>query len=169
MTMQPPPPPGPPAYPTMTAPPPPSGRYGGFWLRLLGYIIDAIIVGGVTYGILAAVKPISCETVDGTTCIAGTTTISAVFYVILLIPILYFIVLWALGGTVGQRVLGMRVVSATTGGNIGFGRAILRYIGFIIATIPVYIGLMWVGWDPRKQGWHDKIAGTLVVRGRGSG
>ena len=80
-------------------------------------------------------------------------------------PVLYYIVLWAYGGTLGQRVLGMRVVNAATGADLGLARALLRYVGFIIATIPIYIGLIWVGFDPRKQGWHDKIAGSFVVRG----
>jgi uncharacterized RDD family membrane protein YckC len=41
---------------------------------------------------------------------------------------------------------------------------VLRYVGFVISIIPLAIGLIWAGFDPRKQGWHDKIAGTYVVR-----
>jgi uncharacterized RDD family membrane protein YckC len=139
-------------------------RYAGFWLRFAAYIVDAIITGAVTGGLLAAIKPITCQSIDGTTCIAGTTTIAPVFWALLAIPVLYMIILWAVGGTLGQRLFGMRVVDAKTGGNIGFGKAILRYVGFIISTIPIYLGLIWAGFDARKQGWHDKIAGTVVVR-----
>jgi len=57
----------------------------------------------------------------------------------------------------------MRVVDANTGKSIGFVRGIVRGIGYIIASIPVGLGLFWAGWDPRKQEWHDKIAGTVVV------
>jgi uncharacterized RDD family membrane protein YckC len=139
-------------------------RYAGFWIRFGAYIVDAIITGAVTGGLVVATKPIMCQSIDGTTCIAGTTTIAPVFWVLIAIPVLYMIILWAVGGTLGQRLLGMRVVDAKTGGNIGLGKAILRYIGFIISTIPIYLGLIWAGFDPRKQGWHDKIASTFVVR-----
>jgi uncharacterized RDD family membrane protein YckC len=58
----------------------------------------------------------------------------------------------------------MRVVDATSGTPIGIGRSIVRLVGFIISSVVIYIGLMWAGWDPRKQGWHDKMASSVVVR-----
>jgi uncharacterized RDD family membrane protein YckC len=96
----------------------------------------------------------------------GNAQISPLFYVILLVPLLYDILLWAVGGTLGQRALGLRVVNAATGGNLGLARSVLCYVGIIIATIPIYLGLIWAGFDPRKQGWHDKIAGSFVLRTR---
>jgi uncharacterized RDD family membrane protein YckC len=167
MTVQPPlPPMMPPPAPQYGAPPPSGLRYAGFWIRLLAYIIDTVIVDGITYGLLVATKPISCITSDGTTCIPGTTTISAVFYVLLLIPVVYFIGLWAVGGTIGQRVLGLRVVSAATGANLGVARSLLRFVGYLISTAALFIGLIWAGFDARKQGWHDKIADSFVLRTR---
>jgi uncharacterized RDD family membrane protein YckC len=77
----------------------------------------------------------------------------------------YFIVLWSqLGGTLGQRMLGLHVVDAATGKHIGVGRAIGRFIGYLISSIVLSIGLIWAAFDPRKQGWHDKMASTFVVR-----
>ena len=46
----------------------------------------------------------------------------------------------------------------------GIGRALGRFLGYLISTIALYIGLIWAAFDPRKQGWHDKIASTFVVR-----
>ncbi len=40
----------------------------------------------------------------------------------------------------------------------------LRYLGYYISMLPLFLGIFWVGWDKRKQGWHDKIAGTLVIK-----
>lgn len=40
----------------------------------------------------------------------------------------------------------------------------MRWIGLVISFIVVLLGVIWVGFDPKKQGWHDKIAGTIVVR-----
>ena len=170
MAMQPPPPPAAPPYaPQYGAPSPTASGYAGFWIRVVAYIIDSIIVGAVTFGLIKATGVITVLCPEGVTNASdpscGPTQISPLFYVILLVPVLYYIVLWAYGGTLGQRVLGMRVVNAATGADLGLARALLRYVGFIIATIPIYIGLIWVGFDPRKQGWHDKIAGSFVVRG----
>jgi uncharacterized RDD family membrane protein YckC len=61
-------------------------------------------------------------------------------------------------------VLGLRVVDAATGQNIGIGRAIGRFVGFLISSAVLDIGLIWAAFDPRKQGWHDKMASTFVVR-----
>jgi len=58
-------------------------------------------------------------------------------------------------------------VDATTGAPIGFGRAALRYVGFVVSILVCYIGLIWAAFDPRKQGWHDKVARTVVIRVEG--
>ena len=105
MAMQPPPPPAAPYAPQYAAPPPSASGYAGFWIRFLAYIIDAIIVGAITFGLIKATGVITVL------CPAGVTDpndpscsgaqISAGFYVILLIPILYDILLWSFGGTLG--------------------------------------------------------------------
>ena len=86
-----------------------------------------------------------------------------VYLGLVVVQILYFIFFWSRGGTIGQRILRLHVVDATTGGNIGMGRAFLRYLGLVISAMPCYLGLLWAIWDSRKQGWHDKIAGTVVT------
>jgi uncharacterized RDD family membrane protein YckC len=81
------------------------------------------------------------------------------------VDLLYFVILWSkFGGTLGQRMLGLHVVDAATGQNIGIGRSIGRFVGYVISAALLYIGLIWAAFDPRKQGWHDKIASTFVVR-----
>jgi uncharacterized RDD family membrane protein YckC len=69
-----------------------------------------------------------------------------------------------MGASLGQKALGMRVVNAANGQRIDIGKAVLRYVGFVISALPFALGLIWAGFDARKQGWHDKIAGTFVVR-----
>jgi uncharacterized RDD family membrane protein YckC len=171
MTVQPPLPPPPSTYaPQYGAPPPSGGRYAGFWIRLLAYIIDAVIVGAVTFGLIKATGvitvycPIGVTNASDPSC--GNAQVSGLLYVILLLPVLYDVLLWAYGGTLGQRALGLKVVNAQTGGNLGLARSLLRYVGMIISSIPIYLGLIWAGFDPRKQGWHDKIAGSFVLHTR---
>ena len=78
----------------------------------------------------------------------------------------YFVILWSrFGGTLGQRMLGLHVVDAATGRNIGIGRAIGRFIGYVISGVGAgRSASSGSAFDPRKQGWHDKMASTFVVR-----
>ena len=81
-----------------------------------------------------------------------------------IIQVLYYTIMTARGATVGKKVFGMRVVTAD-GQKIGFGRSLLRHtVGYFVSGIVFGLGFIWIGFDPHKQGWHDKIAGTYVVR-----
>ncbi len=60
-------------------------------------------------------------------------------------------------------MMGVKIVK-TDGSSIGIGKAILRYVGYYVSTIIIFIGYLMIAWDSRKQGLHDKIAGTLVIR-----
>jgi uncharacterized RDD family membrane protein YckC len=75
--------------------------------------------------------------------------------------------LWAYGLTPGKWMLGIRVVRRDTGLAAGFWRMALRQIiGQFVSAILCYLGFIWALVDADKQGWHDKIAKTLVIRTR---
>ncbi len=75
----------------------------------------------------------------------------------------YFAFFWSLVGfTPGKAVLGLRVVKRD-GVKISFFRALLRFFMYWISAIPLFLGFLWVLWDPKRQAWHDKIAGTQVL------
>ena len=75
--------------------------------------------------------------------------------------------LWAYGLTPGKYLLGIRVVKVDTGIPAGFWRMVLRQtIGQWVAAFVCYLGFIWVLFDANRQGWHDKIAKTLVIRTR---
>ncbi|MGH7748505.1 MAG: RDD family protein, partial [Candidatus Dormibacteria bacterium] len=86
------------------------------------------------------------------------------FLSFVVVGLVYMTFMWTTSATLGQRALGIRVLDATTGGSISLGRSLLRYVGLVLSAIPLGLGLMWAGWDPRKQGWHDKLANTVVLR-----
>jgi uncharacterized RDD family membrane protein YckC len=72
--------------------------------------------------------------------------------------------LWATTGqTLGKMALGIKVIGAD-GAPVSWGKAILRYVGYIVSGLVLGLGFIWVAFDARRQGWHDKIAGTYVVR-----
>jgi len=137
--------------------------YGGFWRRLWACLLDGIVLGfasmlvyGAGIGIVRYIAPEIEDPVKE-----------------LLIPLLvantlikafYFIYFHALTGqTVGKLALGLKVVNRD-GGAIGFGRATVRYCGSFISLLFAGLGFAWIAFDSRKQGWHDKMAGSFVVR-----
>lgn len=127
-----------------------SAPKGGFWMRLLAYLIDSLFIALPSYALGAVVLHGGLLAADG---------------INLLVAVLYFCYYWSSfgkGQTIGMQLLHMKVVK-TDGSPLTITNAFIRYIGFIIAAIPFDIGLIWVGLDARKQGWHDKIAGTYVI------
>jgi uncharacterized RDD family membrane protein YckC len=67
------------------------------------------------------------------------------------------------GQTVGMRALGIRAIDAQTGGRVDYGRAFVRVLMSYVSGIPCALGYLWMLWDPERQTWHDKVAGTYVV------
>jgi uncharacterized RDD family membrane protein YckC len=136
------------------------GSYGGFWIRVVAYIIDAVLLG-IVGGILSVPLGVNYSDPNSLSSAAARTSNG----IDLVLSFAYFTLLWSyMGATLGQRLLGMRVVDATTGQPISFGKAALRWLGLIISFFVCFIGVIWVAFDGRKQGWMDKIAGTVVVR-----
>src|SRR5205085_9008787 len=74
-----------------------------------------------------------------------------------LVGLLYFVYFWSNGGQpIGFKALGLKVVK-TDGSPLTIADAVIRYIGIIISTAVIFLGLIWVGFDSHKQGWHDKM------------
>lgn len=81
---------------------------------------------------------------------------------LLFIP-LYFVVFWRLtGATPGKMLMGLRVVHSDSA-KIAWPRGVLRYVGYFLSALPLFLGFFWVLGDRQRQGWHDKLAGTRVV------
>ena len=78
------------------------------------------------------------------------------------IVILYNVVFWWLRGqTPGKWLLGLRVV-ALGGGKVGLGRALIRFVGYLLSALPFYLGFLWI-LGPERRGFHDRLARTEVV------
>lgn len=136
-------------------------RYAGFWVRLVAFILDAIVLAVITAALAPLIGGGNVVTVeDGT--YAVNYTANAVG---LLIDLVYFVGFWAWRGqSPGMIPFNMQVVLAADGGKVDVVRALLRYVGLIISIVVLLLGVIWIAFDRRKQGWHDKIAGTVVVR-----
>ena len=151
-----------PPPPAMATGPAPGLRYGGFWVRVVAFILDAIVLAVIT----AALSPLVSGGNVVTQTSAGVMTINYTANAIgLLIDLLYFVGFWAWRGqSPGMIPFNMRIVMADDGSKVDVVRCLLRYVGLLISFVILFLGVIWVGFDRRKQGWHDKIAGTVVVR-----
>jgi uncharacterized RDD family membrane protein YckC len=82
--------------------------------------------------------------------------------VLLFIPA-YFVIFWVLvGATPGKRILGLKVMR-TGAQRLSWWRAIVRFVGYWISALPLFLGYLWILVDTRRQGWHDKLADTIVA------
>jgi uncharacterized RDD family membrane protein YckC len=125
-----------------------SATYAGFWRRFAGAVIDGIIVLVIEVILTRAI---------------GTSSGSVLA---IIAGLAYYGWGWGTGQTVGCMVMGMRMVDAATGEAPGYGRAAIRYLVQFVLGATVILGIigdLWMIWDPRKQTWQDKAAGTIVV------
>ncbi len=164
----------PPVYtwqqPTEVAGPAPGIRFAGYAPRLVAYIIDGILLGlAITVLSVVAVLMLglgATSTDQGTTTVSGGSVLG--FFIVLLIvfvvTVFYFPFFWARGGqTPGMRLFRLRVVRDRDGGPISGGTAMIRLIGLWISGAVFYLGYIWVFIDGRRRGWHDLLAGTVVI------
>lgn len=141
-------------------------EYVGFWARVGASIIDAIIIFVVTAPLLLAIYGWAYYTDPDAPLIVG----PADFLISWVLPTAGVILFWLYKqATPGKMAVSARVVDARTGNTMGTGQAILRYFAYFAAMLPLFLGIFWVAFDPRKQGWHDKIAGTVVIRPQNRG
>lgn len=137
----------------------PSMEYVGFWPRVGASIIDTILLMILTYPLLYLIY--GSAYLESSALIHG----PADFIISWVAPAVLVVWLWVVRGqTPGKMAIGATIVDAETGEPISTGKAIIRYLGYFVSMIGLFIGYIWVGIDPKKQGWHDHIAGTVVIR-----
>ena len=142
------------------------GRYAGFVTRLVAFIIDRIILSITVLVIVLFMEWIvNAFQINLLLFTEGSSWEMSVMVTAILLAVLsmlYDIGFWLLvGQTPGKRVMGVRVVR-TDGKRLKFGNALRRAIGYVISGI-LFLGYIWILFDNRRQGFHDKVAGTMVV------
>lgn len=135
-------------------------QYASFGRRVLAHVIDSLILNvfvilsgsvfGLGAGMLGIVEPSLTSIVGG--------TLGAI------IPLGYCVWFWTKkGATPGKLMLGIRVMA---NGNqpLTTGQSIVRYIGYIPSALVLGLGYLWMLWDDESRCWHDRMAGTYVIR-----
>jgi uncharacterized RDD family membrane protein YckC len=134
-------------------------EYAGFWVRVGAALIDTILMMIIILPILTLIY--------GKDYLASDSFFFGFWDLMLnyIFPAFSVILFWVYkSATPGKMALHLKIVDAETGQAVSAGRLIGRYLGYYVSIIPLLLGLIWVGIDKRKQGWHDKLAGTVVVR-----
>ena len=143
---------------------PPAVRYAGFWMRFAAAIIDSVIV------VVGLVFVLAVRVFSPFYFVGFLNFVEYLFYLVVFfaLPLLYYVLLTGLRGqTLGKMALGVKVIGED-GQAPGLGYAALREtVGKIVSTIALFLGFLWIAWEPGKRGWHDYIAGTHVIKTRG--
>lgn len=136
-----------------------SSEQAGFGLRygawMFDFLITLIAIMVFTFAVTAASRRSVVGSNSDLLIVAGLT---------LLLFVLNFVVLAGTGGqTAGMRILGIYIIRVD-GRPFSLKQAALRHlVGYPLSTAAFFLGFLWMLWDPRQQGWHDKLAGTIVV------
>lgn len=142
----------------------------GFWIRLLAFFIDWVILSviGIVFNLVwrsLLGAELDLQAASGTDPKAGfTAALISIFLLWIAIQTIYFAGLnAAFGGTIGKNSLGLKVTNLS-GGKLSFSQNLLREtVGKALSSI-LFLGFIWIAFDKNKQGWHDKIAKTYVVK-----
>lgn len=152
-----------------------SASYGGFWIRFVAYLIDAIILVIVNVAIIMPILGVfgysafNMGEMNEDQMAAMMNYLTGAGLVIQIVQfavgLLYFALMEssAKQGTIGKIALNLKV-TGRDGGRITFGQAILRYLGKIISALVMMIGYIMAAFHPKKQALHDIIAGTYVIK-----
>jgi uncharacterized RDD family membrane protein YckC len=135
-------------------------QYAGFWIRVAATLIDLVVFAVVVSLPLSLIYGTEYWVID---------KIHGFWDVVLgcIFPAIATIWFWrAYRGTPGKIVLKLRVVDAECGGRLTVAQSIVRYLAYSLSACFLGLGFVWVGFSTTKQGWHDKLAGTVVLRGR---
>ncbi|WP_052480886.1 RDD family protein [Gilvimarinus agarilyticus] len=137
----------------------PAPEYVGFGTRLGACIIDSLLVLPLLIGAIVFAYRHMDSGLD--MLLAGGDDA----WVNYGIPAVFTLVFWLIkAATPGKLLLRAYIVDATSLAKPAPWQLLVRYLGYYLSLLPLGLGFLWILWDPRKQGWHDKLARTLVIR-----
>ena len=150
-------------------------KFAGFWRRLVAFMIDSTfvaiiflvlcVIAGLAFffGAMSANNSALLNNLVHPKWFSSVVFLILSFYIV--INITYFTYFHGTAGrTPGKMLLGLQVY-CTDGTEVSFGIAFLRAVGYLVSSLilTIPLGFIWAAFDKKKQAWHDKIAGTVVV------
>ena len=133
--------------------------YAGFWIRLGASFIDSVISALITLPLLHLIYGkdfwLSESFIYG----------AWDFIISYILPAVAIVLFWIFkSATPGKMMLGLKVISLGETQKLTVSQSIIRYLGYFLSAIGLMIGFIWVAFDKRKQGWHDKLSNTSVIK-----
>lgn len=153
-------------------------EYVGFWARAWASLVDSVLLGMIVWPLLTMIygsqywteyfAPLSAVLGGSLDAIAPAPSRGPADVLISwVLPAVAIVAFWiARQATPGKMLIHAKIVDAETGAPLTRRQAIGRYLGYYLSLFGLGLGFFQVGWDARKQGWHDKLAGTVVIRPR---
>lgn len=138
-------------------------HYAGFWRRVAASLIDSVLLLLILYPPLYALYGkayFQWARYSDSFAVYGWGDL-LLNYILPLVLVTILLVRY--GATPGKKALGCRVVDAVSGAPLRPGQAVIRYLGYYLSLLPLGLGFLWIAWDRRKQGFHYKLAGTVVL------
>ncbi len=141
--------------------------YVGFRIRFLAFVLDSIAIMGLLW-LVALIVPVpeGLESVD----LTNREELMAILPDLLsrlgfdvLFAAVVFLLLWNIIRSSLGKILFRAYIVDSSGRKAGFGQLLIRYLGYFVSLACFGLGFLWIAFDPRKQGWHDKFAGTVVI------
>ena len=134
-------------------------EYAGFWIRTGAAIIDSILMLIIILPMMFAIYGEDYWMSDDF--ILGGWDLLLNY----ILPAIAVIIFWTYkSATPGKMATKLTIVDAKTGQKPSTKQLIIRYLGYYVSILPLGMGLIWVGIDSRKRGFHDMLAGTVVIR-----
>ena len=146
-------------------------EYIGFWLRFLAFLIDNIIVAIVLIPVVtmfigeSQVADYDLQNQAEVFLLLNQQSLQWTVEVLLIGTVIVLFWIYK-SATPGKMLFNIFIVDARTLGKANVRQNIVRYLSYFLSLIPFGLGFLWIAIDHRKQGWHDKIANTVVIRGK---
>lgn len=132
--------------------------YAGFWIRIRAALIDAFLILVLLVPVFTLIYGFGYWTSAGER--GGWDLILQYLFAATVV-----IMFWqSESATLGKIANHLKIVDARTGRKPSHGQFVLRYFGYYLSALPIFLGFFWVLVDPRRQAWHDKLSGTVVVK-----
>ena len=134
-------------------------EHAGFWARFGAWVIDMVLL-------MVIIMPVMYAVYGEANMRVGYKPLGVVDVLMnYVLPLVVTLLFWRYrSATPGKLILSLKVVDAKSLGPMSWGQMIGRYFAYLVAAIPLFLGFFWIGWDAQKQGWHDKLAGTFVIK-----
>lgn len=145
-------------------------QYAGFGRRFLAYCVDFLILFPVGLAVqqMMGVNPFAvfqAQSLEQLRQIQQSSAGGLPTIVSLALALAFFLIMWVNfdGATPGKKLMAVKIVKAD-GSKVTYPVAFIRYVGYVLSAFVFMLGYLWIIWDKKKQGWHDKIAGTTVIK-----